>query len=659
MRTSRPLRHRLLVPLLLVALVVPLVIRVAGEGPRPAAAAVVHGNGFAGVVDGFRSWYGSYLLGERGEVWCVDHGIPAPDAVLGYEPTALQDRAPETRRAVAWAVGRYGVGADRVTSAALMLVLHDLMGARYPSGPLSVDALVPAQLQGFEGQADLVIERARHIKADAVGRAHLQGPMALAVEADTVPAGGEGQLRARVTDAAGSPVAGVVIHPAVEGAELLGDVDRETDADGRATWRYRAAPGANRFHLSAGVAGADLLALRPARGPAQRVVAPTTPRVDAATEFEGVVLRRFSVLKRGDGEPRLPVAGARFTVAGHELVVGEDGRTPTIELAPGTYVVTEAEAPPGYAAAGPWTVVVHDTDVVLEVANEAVRGALDILKVDAMTGAAVEGARFAVRADVDADPSSFEHEVTSWGEGLLPGRYEVREVEAPPHYRHDPSPRIVEVRGGERATLRFENVPLATVSFEKRPALPGAVFAVRAGPGGLEVGRCTTDASGRCALEPDVVDGGSTFCWEEVVAPPGWGLAEGACLSAGGAGTTTIVRVDELPLPAPPAPPPPSTEVEPAAGEPPVVLDAPPSSRPPPAPTRTVPVTTVPSPVPAVELPRTGGAVGRLAGGGLVLSGVGVLLVASATGGASSSGTPGRRGIRRRRSSTAGGRCRP
>lgn len=658
MRPSRPVRHRSMVVWLLVTLVVPLAVRVVGEGPRPAAAAVIHGDGFAGVVDGFRSWYGSYVLGDRGEVWCVDHGIPAPDAVLGYEPTALEDRAPETRRAVAWAVGLYGVGADRVTSAALMLVLHDLMGARYPSGPLSVDALVPAQLQGFEGQADAVIERARHIKADAVGRARLEGPMTLAVEADTVAAGNEGHLRARVTDAAGSPVAGVVIHPAVEGAELLGGVDRATDAEGRATWRYRAAPGVNRFHLSAGVAGADLLALRPTRGPAQRVVAPATPRIDATTAFEGVVLRRFSILKRGDAEPRLPVAGARFTIAGHELVVGEDGRTPSVELAPGTYVVTEVEAPPGYAAAGPWSVVVHDTDVVLDVTNVAVRGGLDIRKVDAVTGAAVEGARFAVRADVDADPSTFEHEVTSWVDGLLPGRYEVREVEAPPHYRHDPSPRIVEVRGGERATLRFENVPLATVSFEKRPPLPGAVFAVRAGPDGREVGRCTTDASGRCALGPDVVEGASTFCWEEVVAPPGWGLAEGACVFAGGAGTTTTVLVDEPPLPAPPAPPPPpSPEPEPAADEPPVVLGAPPASLP--APPTTVPAATVPRPVASVELPRTGVAVGRLAGAGLVLSGLGVLLVASATGGPSSWGTPDRRGVRRRRSSTAAGRCRP
>ena len=212
--------------------------------PSAASAAVEHGSGFSATVDGYRSWYGSYRLGDLGDVWCFDHGIAAPDVVLGYEPTALDYRAPETRRAVAWAVGRHGPGADRVTAAALMLVLHDLMGAVYPSGPLSVDRLAEGDLDGFEGAATDVLARARLIKADAVGRAHLVGPLALSVT--TVGgevAGAEGALRASLVDATGKPRPGVLVHPSVEGAELVGDVDRSTAADGTVDWPFVSGPG--------------------------------------------------------------------------------------------------------------------------------------------------------------------------------------------------------------------------------------------------------------------------------------------------------------------------------------------------------------------------------------------------------------------------------
>ncbi|HVF32875.1 MAG TPA: hypothetical protein VM933_07560, partial [Acidimicrobiales bacterium] len=176
-------RRRTRVTRLLVVVLAPVAAwaGVAGgalSGPGAAGAAVVTGQGFDAVVDGHRSWYGSYLLGDLGEVWCVDHGIRAPDADLGYEPTGLDDRAPETRRAVAWAVGRHGPGADRVGAAALMLALHDLMGAAYPSGPLSVDGLEPSSLAGFEGREGEVLDRARRIRADAVAHAGLVGPLA-------------------------------------------------------------------------------------------------------------------------------------------------------------------------------------------------------------------------------------------------------------------------------------------------------------------------------------------------------------------------------------------------------------------------------------------------------------------------------------------------
>lgn len=595
-------------------------------GPTAAGAAVEHGVGFAGRVDGYRSWYGSYRLGDLGEVWCVDHGIAAPDVALAYEPTALDDRAPETRRAVAWAVGRHGNGADRVTAAALQLVLHDLMGAVYPSGPLSVDRLTEADLVGFDGLAAEVLARARTIKADAVSRATIVGPLSMAVDVTgegREVAGRPGELRATLTDASGQPLPGVVVLPAVVGAELEGQVDRTTGEDGSVSWPFVSSPGENRFDLTAEVPGAELVALRPTGGAAQRVARPAGAVVAGSASFVAEVPRRFTIVKRGDAEPAVPVAGARFAISGveGELVVGPDGRTPPVSLRPGTYTVTEVAPPPGYDAAGPWEVVVTDADVVLDVLDLARRGELEVVKTDAVTGEAVPGATFAVAADRDADPSTFEVPIPDWKLPLLPGRYEVREVTAPPHHRRSESPVVVEVRAGERTTAVVPNVALATVAFAKRPPLAGATFEVQGG------GRCTTDAEGRCALAADALEAHARVCWTEVEAPPGWGLAEGGCVTTGPAGSVTTVEVDEPPLPPPPppAPPvPPATDAPPAAPPPappeetpPVVLDQPPLKR--------------PAPPPPPELPRTGASTRRLAGIALVLVGLGVLLLAFAT----------------------------
>lgn len=600
--------------------------------PSPASAAVEHGAGFSGTVDGYRSWYGSYRLGDAGEVWCVDHGIAAPDVVLGYEPTSLEDRAPETRRAVAWAVGRHGVGADRVTAAALMLVLHDLMGAVYPSGPLSVDRLTEADLMGFDGAAAEVLDRARRIKADAVSRAGLVGPLSMTVTAEgegASVAGRPGTLRATVLDAGGLPLAGVVVHPVVEGAELQGDVDRATGEDGSVSWPFVAGPGENRFALIADVPGAELVALRPTTGAAQRVARPAGVLVRGVTAFEAKVPRTFTILKRGD-EPTLAVTGARFTVSGvdGELVVGPDGRTPPATLLPGTYTVTEVVPPPGYESGGPWEVVVSDADVVLEAGNRARRGELVVSKVDAVTGEPVAGATFAVTADRDADASTFETAIADAEMPLLVGRYEVREVAAPPHYRAGDQPVVAEVRAGERTEVVIPNQPLATVRFAKRPPLAGARFAL-AKDGGALAGECTTGPDGACALPDDALDAYARYCWTEVEAPPGWGLAEGECVATGPAGSVTTIVVDEPPLATPTTPPP--QPAAPQAAPPPSPPPAPPvEETPATVPEPDVPGVVLTTPVTAPELPRTGAPVARLAGVGLAVLGFGVVVSAAA-----------------------------
>ncbi len=432
--------------------------------PRAAGAVVQEGTGFSATVDGYRSWYGSYLLGDIGATWCVDHGIAAPDVALAYEPATLDERAPATRRAIAWAVGRHGPGADRVDAAALMLVLHDLMGATYPSGRLDVDRLDPGRLAGFAGSEAEVVARARAIKADAVAHAELVGPLSITIDVDEVVATRRGSLRAVVVDGSGRPIAGVRVHPTVTGAALLGEVDRTTSVDGVAEWEFEAAVGENRFDLSAVVPDVELVSLRPTAGRAQRVARPAPLPISASRVYEADGPQRFSIAKRGDAEPGLPVTGAMFAVTGEgvaeTVVVGPDGRSGALELLPGRYLVTEITPPPGYRTSGPWEVQVTDADVVLDVLDLAVPGTLRVDKVDAVTGGLLAGATFSVGADRDADPSTFEVAIADPAGPLLPGRYQVREVDAPPGYALDPRPVVAEVRPGEVTVVRIENAPV-------------------------------------------------------------------------------------------------------------------------------------------------------------------------------------------------------
>ncbi len=455
----RRLSKTLLAAALLLAIAAPMRLL---SPPGAASAAVEEGVGFRGVVDGFRGWYGSYRLGDLGAVWCVDHGIAAPDVALAYEPATLDDHAADTRRALAWAVGRFGPEADLVTAPALMLVLHDLMGAAYPSGRLDVDVLDVGRLSGFGGREAEVLARAQAIKTEAIGRSRLVGPLAIDVSVDQPVAGHQGTLAVTVRDANGLPIPDVAVRPQVSGAALLDGVNRVTGLDGRTHWSFEAGPGTNRFVLEAQVPDIELTSLRPTVGRAQRVARPSVLTLRAEQSFEAKVLHRFQILKRGDAEPGLAVTGARFAIDGvdGELVVGTDGRTEAVELLPGSYTVRETSPPPGYEIAGPWDVVINDADATLEVLDPARRGSLRIDKVDGVTGRSIEGASFAVTADRDADPATFEVDIPYPATPLLPGRYAVREVTAPPGYLLDSTPVIVDVVAGEEVVATVSDLPI-------------------------------------------------------------------------------------------------------------------------------------------------------------------------------------------------------
>jgi len=168
----------------------------------PASAVVSPLHGYRATVDGFTSWYGSYGMAGLGTAWCIDHGIHAPDPAYGYRPTDLAAIPVRTRTAMAWVLGRHAAGTDRVRHAAVMLVLHDLMGAQYPSGRLDVDRLSTSRLAGFGGHEAAVLAQARALKLDGVRHAHLRGAITMRIQVGS-PDGSGAAVIVSLKDAAG------------------------------------------------------------------------------------------------------------------------------------------------------------------------------------------------------------------------------------------------------------------------------------------------------------------------------------------------------------------------------------------------------------------------------------------------------------------------
>lgn len=535
--------------------------------PGPASAAVVHRSGFDGTVLGHRGWFGSYDLAGVGAAWCVDHGIAAPDPALDYRPAELGERAGDTRRAMAWVLGSVGTDADRVTAAAATLVLHELAGAVYPNGPLRVESLRATDLIGFGGSEGAVVERARALRAEAVDRSSLRPPLTLSVEAAPTPAGRPAEAVVRLADAGGRGVPGVAVAVGGSVAALPGGAGGMTDAEGRLRVPFTAGAGVNRIEARATVPDLALQSFAPTRRPAQRVARPARVDLVAEAGFGARHRGRLRVHKVGDATAWLPVGGATFEVrdsAGQPvatLTADVAGATPEVEVDAGRYSVVEIAPAPGYEAGGPWPAEVSaDATVVVEAANSARRGGFRLIKRDAATGVPVAGARFGVAYDADADGtfetaldpvvSGIEPVVV---EGLLPGGHRLTELEAPAGYERLATPVDVAVPPGVVAEVVVADVPLATLAFAKVPTglfdpaaldLSGAVFAVTA-PDQREVGRCTTDAAGRCALPPLSLRAGTEHCWVEVTAPPGWEAAAPGCATTGTAASTTTVEVQE------------------------------------------------------------------------------------------------------------------
>jgi hypothetical protein len=327
-----------------------------------AGAEVVRRDGFWASVDGFHGWFGSYDMGSLVTTWCVDHGLAAPDHRYGYVPAEVLDHPPAVRRAMAWALGSHGDQPDRVTAAALTLVLHDMTRQRYPTGQLQLDRLGPGDLQGFEGQEGKVLELARSIRDDALAHAHLQGPFQLALRTGRLRPGERAVLVARLTDASGAAVPGVALRASLGAAPLRPVGGAVTDERGEQRFAFTPSVGTNRLTATGWVPDTVLKSFAPATARAQRVARPARLTVKAATQAHARAPEGAVQIEKVDTASGRPLPGAVLSVhhdadhdGSYETALGTtvSGYQPVKRtgLQPGNYQLKETVAPAGYEPA--------------------------------------------------------------------------------------------------------------------------------------------------------------------------------------------------------------------------------------------------------------------------------------------------------------------
>lgn len=138
------------------------------------------------------------------------------------------------------------------------------------------------------------------------------------------------------------------------------------------------------------------------------------------------------------------------------------------ELIPGGYTVVETEAPIGYHLSDEpvafVTVNPHETAVVSMVNHTVTRGKIGVAKENYETGERLVGAVIGIYSDESCETKLAEFVTTvepQYLEGLLPGTYYVKELEAPDGYILNPTQQVVtvELEEGEEELVVFRNRP--------------------------------------------------------------------------------------------------------------------------------------------------------------------------------------------------------
>ena len=368
-----------------------------------------------------------------------------------------------------------------------------------------------------------------------------------------------------------APIAGVVFN--VQGIDVDYEADWTTGTDGRCTAQVE--PGSYRITETSVPAPYALSANN------VRTVA-LTAGAERELVFENLRNPLLNLVKIDALDGRV-IPGTVFQVTGidnsysSQWTTTEDG-TVSERVEPGTYQITEVSVP------APYYLPENEADRVQTISlfHGAVRSAvfkdyrtptLTIYKLDSVSGAPIEGARFHVTytrtGNIPDAPATYDFgELYSNADGeiplhetgtrLFPGQYTVTEVAPAPGFQmREPTTQTVMINGSESRSVTFYNAPLSGIVVEKYDsvtglALPGATFRLRylsgtSGTDGTVIGTKTTGPSGSAiwtGLEP------GTYIVEEVSAPSGYNITLGSqtvYLAANGEQSVVTVSFENTP----------------------------------------------------------------------------------------------------------------
>ena len=307
------------------------------------------------------------------------------------------------------------------------------------------------------------------------------------------------------------------------------------------------------------------------------------PGDDRQLIFDNLKQPELTIAKVDAADSTTPIPGTVFRIEAidgdyqHDVTTGQDG-TVTLRVQPGTYKITELSVPAPYYlpdkdADREQTITLNAGDDKEVTFKDHKAPELTIYKVDSITGAPVEGARFHVTyasngeaADAPATidygeivtDANGEIKLHEQGQRLYPGEFTIEEVEPAPGFQmKEPTRQTVILHGGESKTVQFENVPLNAIIVEKYDsvtgeALAGATFQLRflggtSGTGGTIIGQKVTGQNGT-AIWTGLTAG--TYILEEVDPADGYSIiqsSETVYLADSGEQSVVTVRFQNMP----------------------------------------------------------------------------------------------------------------
>ena len=230
-----------------------------------------------------------------------------------------------------------------------------------------------------------------------------------------------------------------------------------------------------------------------------------------------------------------------------DYMTDENGQIKLYNLKDGWYKITETEAPDGYKITEkPQEIYIKAGENKTVTFENTPLSALVIKKVDAETGAVLQGAKFRLRyfSGISGTGGTVIGEYTTSANGtivinrLKAGTYIVEEIKAPDGYIINDAPETVYITGKEQdvITVEFENYKdggliIRKLDSQTKQPLSGAEFKVTTSSGELvgnqggtvsSNGIYVTDASGQIHITG--VEAGTTLVVTETKAPDGYVL---------------------------------------------------------------------------------------------------------------------------------------